>query len=106
MQLPTELTPAQRAALVECLRVFADCGYPTRETRENKMPSSVTARDGGDQHGTETNQSSVIPALLTDKTPHVNPRRKEQQTSGRLFGGPGKTITRGFAKSNKGDHCT
>lgn len=57
MQLPTELTPTQRAALVECLRVFADCSRATRETHENKMPSSFEARDGDDRHGARSNQS-------------------------------------------------
>jgi hypothetical protein len=58
MQLPTELTPAQRAALVECLRVFADCGHATRETHENKMQSSVEARGGGDKHRVDLAEQS------------------------------------------------
>jgi hypothetical protein len=37
MQLPNELTDAQHAALVECLRIFHHRGVAVRQAREQRL---------------------------------------------------------------------
>lgn len=78
MQLPTNLTPAQRAAIVQCLRIAAARGRAIREAQSKNMPSSVGAQDGGD-NGTAGNLCGIVPSIIPDETPRVKKATQGRQ---------------------------
>lgn len=83
MQVPTDPTPAQRAAIVQCLRIAAARGRAIREAQEKEMPSSVAAQDGGDQHGTDSNQSGVVSSIMGDKAACVKTATQRRRNGAR-----------------------
>ena len=76
MQLPNKLTPAQRAAIVQCLRVAAARGRAIREAQEMGMPSSVSALDGGDKIQNAASTSGNVSDILGTLPARVNKRAK------------------------------
>ena len=77
MQLPNKLTPAQRAAVIQCLRIAAARGRAIREAQEMGMPSSVSALDGGDKTRSVVNTSGIVCDIVGMLPARVNNAQRQ-----------------------------